>query len=48
MTVLLLQPYILGGVLGIKLGFAWQIVIGTAVAFGVMMVGRSERVVGSR
>jgi len=47
-TVLLLQPYVLGGVLGIKLGFAWQIVIGTAVAFGVMMVGRGERVEGSR
>jgi len=41
-TVLLLQPYVLGGVLGIKLGFAWQIVIGTLVAFGVMMVGKSE------
>lgn len=39
-TVLLLQPY----VLGIKLGFAWQIVIGTAVAFGVMMVGSSQDV----
>ncbi len=41
-TVLLLQPYVLGGLLGIKLGFAWQIVVGTVVAFGVMMVGKSE------
>ena len=41
-TVLLLQPYVLGGLLGIKLGFAWQIVIGTAVAFGVMMAGREN------
>jgi len=28
-TVLLLQPYVLGGVLGFKLGFAWQILAGT-------------------
>ncbi len=40
LTVLLLQPYVLGGMLGIKLGFAWQIVVGTAVAFGVMMTGK--------
>jgi len=42
-TVLLLQPYVLGGVLGIKLGFAWQIVAGTVVAFGVMLSGRTDR-----
>ena len=42
-TVLLLQPYVLGGVLGIKLGFAWQIVAGTVVAFGVMIAGKEER-----
>ncbi|MCB4772269.1 MAG: sodium:solute symporter [Sulfurovum sp.] len=36
-TVLLLQPYILGSMLSFKLGFAWQIVAGTVVAFGVMM-----------
>jgi SSS family transporter len=39
-TVLLLQPYVLGEMLDIKLGFAWQIVAGTFVAFGVMMSGR--------
>ncbi|SFV68051.1 FIG01206967: hypothetical protein [hydrothermal vent metagenome] len=37
MTVLLLQPYVLGAVLNFKLGFAWQILAGTIVAFGVMM-----------
>jgi SSS family transporter len=44
-TVLLLQPYILGDTIGEmvgwKIGFAWQLVIGTLVAFGVMMSGRA-------
>lgn len=47
LSVLLLQPYILGdslgGVLGWKIGFAWQLVIGTAVAFAVMMSGKEDR-----
>ena len=42
LTVLLLQPYVLGGFIGVKLGFAWQIVSGTVVAFGVMMLGKSD------
>ena len=42
MTVLLLQPYILGEVLGLKLGFAWQIFGGTLVAFSIMMIGKEE------
>jgi len=46
MTVLLLQPYVLGedigAFLGFKIGFAWQIVIGTIVAFGVMMSGKQK------
>ena len=44
MTVLALQPYVggeaLGKLLDFKLGFAWQILIGTAVAFGLMMTGK--------
>lgn len=47
LTVLLLQQYILGeslgDVLGWKIGFAWQLVLGTAVAFGVMMSGSKNR-----
>ncbi len=39
-TVLLLQPYVLGAVFDFKLGFAWQIVAGTVVAFGVMLMGK--------
>jgi len=35
LSVLALQPYIFG----ISIGFSWQIVIGTLVAFGVMMLG---------
>ena len=42
MTVLLLQPYVLGAVLDFKLGFAWQILGGTIVAFGVMMLGKEK------
>ncbi|WP_295419074.1 sodium:solute symporter [Sulfurovum sp.] len=41
-TVLLLQPYILGTVFDLKLGFAWQILLGTVVAFGVMMTGKNR------
>jgi len=44
MTVLLLQPYVggeaLGELIGLKVGFAWQILVGTFVAFGVMMSGK--------
>ncbi|MCD6173000.1 MAG: sodium:solute symporter [Sulfurimonas sp.] len=38
LTVLALQPY----VFGIRLGFSWQIVIGTIVAFSIMQVGKNE------
>jgi len=48
MTVLLLQPYILGETLGLKLGFAWQIFGGTIVAFAMMMTGKSEQVEGGK
>jgi len=40
-SVLALQPY----VFGIHIGFAWQMVIGTLVAFGVMMFGKKEKAV---
>ncbi|MBD3789938.1 MAG: sodium:solute symporter [Campylobacterales bacterium] len=39
LTVLLLQPY----VGGINIGFAWQILIGTFVAFGIMMMAKVEQ-----
>lgn len=42
LTVLLLQPYVLGETLGVTLGFAWQIFGGTLVAFGVMICGKSR------
>ncbi len=42
MTVFLLQPYVLGTVLDFKLGFAWQILAGTMVAFVVMMMGKNN------
>ena len=46
LTVLLLQPYLLGSTLeawvDLKLGFAWQILAGTAVAFGIMMTAKGR------
>ncbi len=42
LTVLLLQPYVLGALLNIKLGFAWQILVGTIVAFGIMLSAKNE------
>ena len=43
-TVLALQPYVLGQSLGVSIPFAWQIVLGTLVAFGVMTVGRTVQI----
>ena len=46
MTVLLLQPYLLGDTLAtmldLKLGFSWQILIGTVVSFGMMMTAKEK------
>jgi len=42
-TVLLLQPYMLGSVYGFDIGFPWMILIGTAVAFGIMMIGKENK-----
>ncbi|SFZ98583.1 FIG01206967: hypothetical protein [hydrothermal vent metagenome] len=46
MTVFLLQPYIagsyIGSYLGFTVGFAWQILVGTAVAFSIMLMGKDE------
>jgi len=38
-TVLILQPYILGYVTAFKLGFAWQILLGALVSFLIMQSG---------
>jgi len=43
MTVLLLQPYILGHLVTYNLGFAWQIVIGTLVAFLIMQLAPPKK-----
>lgn len=46
MSVLLLQPYILGDsiseMIGWNIGFAWQLVLGSLIAFGVM-ISRKEK-----
>ena len=46
-TVLLLQPYVLGSVLDFKLGFAWQILGGSIVAFGIMLMGKERSISSS-
>lgn len=38
-TVLFLQPY----VFGVSIGFAWQITLGTLVAFGIMQMGKKAQ-----
>ena len=43
MTVLLLQPYVLGAMIDVKLGFAWQILLGTLVAFSIMLLGKEKQ-----
>ena len=47
-TVLVLQTYVLA-LFGIelKLGFSWQLVLGTIVSFGIMMLGSEQAVVNS-
>jgi len=42
-TVLFLQPYILGRWIDYNLGFAWQIVIGTLVAFVIVQLGNTTK-----
>jgi len=43
LTVLLLQPYALAGFYDWKLGFAWQIVAGTAVSFMIMISAKGHK-----
>ena len=42
-TVLLLQPYVLGSVTTLKLGFSWQILIATVVAFMIVQMGSTDK-----
>ncbi len=42
LTVLVLQPYVLGYLTTFKLGFAWQILLGTLVSFLIMQSGTSQ------
>ena len=39
-TVLILQPYIIGSVIDIKVDFAVMMILGTVVSFGIMMLGK--------
>jgi hypothetical protein len=34
---------VLGAIFDFKLGFAWQILIGTVVAFVLMMIGKPQQ-----
>jgi Na+/proline symporter len=42
MTVLLLQPYITKALFGFDVNFAMQIIVGTIVSFGIMMMRKGE------
>lgn len=42
LTVLLLQPYIIGSVIDIKVDFAVMMIMGTLVSFGLMMLGTKK------
>jgi len=42
LTVLILQPYIIGNIIEIKVDFAVMMVVGTLVSFSIMMLGKTE------
>jgi hypothetical protein len=42
MTVLILQPYILGQIIDVKVDFAVMMILGTLVSFGIMMTGKDS------
>ncbi len=44
LTVLILQPYILGHIVDLKVDFAVMMIVGTLVSFLIMMLGKEERV----
>jgi len=41
LTVLFFQPYVLGMVVDIKIGFAWQMIVGTTISLLVMMIEKN-------
>ena len=43
LTVLILQPYILGQIIDLKVDFAVMMIVGTLVSFFIMMMGKEER-----
>lgn len=40
LTVLILQPYIIGSLIDVKVDFAVMMIVGTLVSFAIMMLGR--------
>ncbi len=43
LTVLFLQPYIIGNIIDIKVDFSVMMVVGTLVSFSIMMLGADEK-----
>jgi len=43
LTVLILQPYVIGAIVEIKVDFAIQMILGTLVSFAIMMTQKMER-----
>lgn len=44
LTVLFLQPYIIGNIIDIKVDFSVMMVVGTLVSFSIMMLGTDEKI----
>ncbi len=43
LTVLILQPYVIGAMIELKVDFSIQMVVGTLVSFGIMMIQKVDR-----
>jgi Osmosensitive K+ channel histidine kinase len=48
MTVLFLQPYITETLFDFAINFSAQIIIGTVVSFGIMMIGKGSGTIGQK
>jgi len=44
LTVLFLQPYVVGELFALKVDFAVMMILGTLVSFGIMMMGKAKNV----
>lgn len=43
LTVLVLQPYIIGNIIELKVDFSVMMIVGTMVSFGIMLLGKNNK-----